>query len=174
MPTNANALRVQGAVSNNFKLRNYTTSHDPLTEITSRLNGVLKRHNGGYLAFCPSHDDKRGRSLAIGTGRQGQVLLKCFAGCSIHEITSAIGLNPSDLFIKLDQYTYDKQSRSSFLEWQLLSALRYDALVVLIATKRLLAGEQSTEEDIEFLSKAVIRIDEVVSYSVRGAQWKRN
>lgn len=45
---------------------NYST-HDPLSEVTSRLKGVIKRHNGGILAFCPSHDDRKGRSLAVKT-----------------------------------------------------------------------------------------------------------
>ena len=73
-----------------------THFNDNLTEITSRLKGVVRRHNGGFLAFCPSHGDKKGRSLAVSIGRENQVLMHCFAGCSIHEITAAIDLNPAD------------------------------------------------------------------------------
>ncbi len=143
---------------------NYST-HDALNKVTSRLKGVIKRHNGGMLAFCPSHDDRKGRSLAIGTGRQGQILLKCFAGCSIHEITAAIDLNPADLFSR--ESRYEPQNRSYFNEWQMLEALQHDALIVLIAARTMLTGKALPESDIDFLSKAVIRINEAASYSRR-------
>ncbi|MXS82137.1 hypothetical protein [Nitrosomonas oligotropha] len=143
---------------------NYST-HDALNEVTSRLKGVINRHNGGMLAFCPSHDDRKGRSLAIGTGRQGQILLKCFAGCSIHEITAAIDLNPADLFSR--ESRYELQSRSYFNEWQILAALQHDALVVLLAARAMLTGRALPESDVTFLSQAVLRINEAASYSRR-------
>lgn len=55
---------------------NYST-HDPLSEVMGRLKDPIKRHNGGYLAFCLSHDDRKGRSLAGSLGRDGQVLMHC-------------------------------------------------------------------------------------------------
>ena len=143
----------------------FVSSDEILAKITPLLKGVIKRHNGGYLAFCPSHDDRKGRSLAIGTGRQGQVLMHCFAGCSIHEITAAIDLNPADLFPRESQY--EPQSRCYFNDWQILEALRHDATVVLIAARWMLAGHALPESDIDFLSKAVIRINEAASYSRR-------
>ena len=143
---------------------NYST-HDALNEVTSRLNGVIKRHNGGMLAFCPSHDDRKGRSLAVSLGRQGQVLMHCFAGCSIHEITAAIDLNPADLFPRENRY--EPQNRSYFNDWQILEALQHDALIVLIAARTMLTGKALPESDVDFLSKAVIRINEAASYSRR-------
>lgn len=146
---------------------NHYSNTDILSEITSRLKGVIKRHNGGILAFCPSHDDRKGRSLAVSTGREGQVLMHCFAGCSIHEITQAIGLDPADLFPRTES-KYDPQTRSCFNEWQILAALQHDAITVLIAVRRMLAGHALPESDTEFLSKAVIRINEAISYSRRA------
>lgn len=145
---------------------NYST-HNPLNEVTSRLKGVIKRHNGGLLAFCPSHDDRKGRSLAVSVGRKGQILMKCYAGCSIYEITASIGLNLADLFPKSDRQAYDPQTRSYFNEWQILSALQHDATIVLIAARWMLTDKALPESDIDFLSKAVIRISEAASYSRR-------
>lgn len=144
--------------------KNYNT--DPLPEVTSRLKGVIKRHNGGMLAFCPSHDDRKGRSLAVSEGREGQILLHCFAGCSVHEITGAIGLNAADLFPRTES-KYDPPTRSYFNEWQILSTLQHDATVVLIAARWMLTGKPLPESDTDFLSKAVIRINEALSYSRR-------
>lgn len=142
-------------------------THDPLTEVTSRLKGVIKRHNGSLLAFCPSHDDRKGRSLAVSLGRQGQVLMHCFAGCSIHEITAAIDLNPSDLFIRSES-KYEPQTRAYFNDWQVISALKHDALIVLIAARTMLTGKALPEADVSALSGAVIRIHEAANFS-RGA-----
>ncbi len=141
-------------------------THDILSEVTSRLKGIIKRHNGGMLAFCPSHDDRKGRSLAVSEGREGQILLHCFAGCSVHEITGAIGLNAADLFPRTES-KYDPKTRSFFNEWQILSTLQHDATVVLIAARWMLAGHALPESDMDFLSKAVIRINEAASYSRR-------
>ena len=156
---------LSGVAANTNTCANYST-YDPLSEVTSRLTGVIKRHNSGLLAFCPSHDDRKGRSLAISLGRQGQVLMHCFVGCSIHEITAAIDLNPADLFPC--ETRYEKQSRSYFNDWQMLKALQHDSLVVLIAARTILSGKALPESDISFLSSAVIRINEAVNYS-RGA-----
>jgi hypothetical protein len=108
--------------------------------------------------------------LAVSLGRENQVLLHCFAGCDIHEITQAIGLNPADLFPKSDRQTYDPKFRSYFHEWQILTALQHDAIVVLLSARWMLTGKPLPESDTDFLSKAVIRIDEAVRYSRRGAQ----
>ena len=143
----------------------FVSSDEILAKITPLLKGVIKRHNGGYLAFCPSHDDRKERSLAVSLGRQGQVLMHCFAGCSIHEITAAIDLNPADLFPR--ESWHELQSRSYFNDWQILEALQHDALIVLIAARTMLTGTALPESDIDFLSKAVIRINEAASYSKR-------
>ena len=136
------------------------------TKILPFLKDPIKRHNGGYLAFCPSHNDRKGRSLAVSLGRQDQVLLHCFSGCAIHEITGAIGLNVADLYPK-SVSKYDRQTRSYFNEWQILTALQHDAIVVLIAARSMLSGKGLPESDVAFLSQAVIRINQAVSYSWR-------
>lgn len=162
-PSNTSALPRQNTH------KNYITDSQ-LLKVTSGLKGVIKRHNGGMLAFCPSpsHNDRKGRSLAVSIGRQGQVLMHCFAGCSIHEITAALGLDMADLFVKSDQQTYDKQSRSYFNEWQILQSLRFDAMVILIAANRLLAGDALPDADVTYLSEAIVRIHEAITYSARG------
>lgn len=142
------------------------SSDEILSKITSLLKGSIKRHNGGILAFCPSHDDRKGRSLSVSVGREDQVLMHCFAGCSIHEITQAIGLNPADLF-PCTKSKYNPQVRSYFNEWQILSALQHDAMVVLIAAHWIRVGRTLPKSDADFLSKAVVRIHEAASYSRR-------
>jgi len=70
-------------------------------EFLNRLDGV-KGGNGKWTACCPcsrnhSHND-RSQSLSIAVGNDGRILLKCHKGCPVEEITSAMGLQVSDLF----------------------------------------------------------------------------
>jgi hypothetical protein len=53
---------------------------------------------GKWLALCPAHDDHNNPSLSIGTGKAGEVLLKCFTGCSSEAVAGALGLELRDLF----------------------------------------------------------------------------
>ena len=70
---------------------------DPVELVLSRLVGVRARRRGTWVAHCPAHKD-RSPSLSVAVGQSGAVLLKCFAGCDIHQITQAIDLGASDLF----------------------------------------------------------------------------
>ena len=65
-------------------------------EFLERLDGVRSRGPGRWLARCASHRDKT-PSLSITEGERG-ILLRCFAGCSVHEIVTALGLKQADLF----------------------------------------------------------------------------
>src|SRR5579862_2681360 len=66
-----------------------------LAEIVERLQGV-KRERGGYVARCPSHDD-RTPSLAVAEGDNGGVVMKCRAGCQTDVVLRALGLTMRDL-----------------------------------------------------------------------------
>src|SRR6202165_2571920 len=78
-------------------------SLSPVQSTSPALDHVLAQLKGlrsslrGWKACCPAHADSE-TSLSIGLGEQGQVLLKCFAGCSLERIVEAIGLTLADLF----------------------------------------------------------------------------
>ena len=50
-----------------------------------------------FQARCPAHRD-RSPSLSIAEGRDGRILLHCFAGCSTDAILAALNLSRRDLF----------------------------------------------------------------------------
>jgi hypothetical protein len=56
-----------------------------------------RRFGGGWRAPCPVHGS-RGATLSIAEGRDGRVLLRCFAGCDVGAIASSIGIEVRDLF----------------------------------------------------------------------------
>ena len=65
-------------------------------EIIARLENV-RRFGAQISARCPAHDDRM-NSLSVTAGEDGRTLLRCHAGCSVEDITSALGLRTADLF----------------------------------------------------------------------------
>ncbi|VVP53009.1 virulence-associated protein E [Pseudomonas fluorescens] len=68
-----------------------------LDKVLSCLDKVKPTGTNKWKACCPAHDDKS-PSLAITETSDGTVLIKCWAGCSVQSIVSAIGLELRDLF----------------------------------------------------------------------------
>src|SRR5579864_7066127 len=70
---------------------------DALIEtVLARLKGV-RTSLRGWVACCPAHRDRE-PSLSIGLGDEGQVLLNCFAGCTLDKIVEAMGITVTELF----------------------------------------------------------------------------
>lgn len=91
-------------------------------KVLASLQGVQK-HSGYYLAHCPAHDDAKS-SLSI-SQKNGKILLKCHAGCSVEMILGALGLSWDTLFMgngdgakpKIDK-AYDYLDESGRLLYQ--------------------------------------------------------
>jgi hypothetical protein len=65
-------------------------------ELLLNLDAVRRRGAGRWSARCPAHSDNS-PSLSIREGDRG-ILLKCWAGCTLEEITAELGLRVTDLF----------------------------------------------------------------------------
>jgi hypothetical protein len=70
----------------------------PIDRILALLKGV-RRAGSSYQSLCPTHPDRQ-VSLSIDEGKDGRVLLKCFAGCTTETIVEALGLSMADLFAR--------------------------------------------------------------------------
>ena len=68
-----------------------------IEDYLSLLKGV-KKTISGWEAWCPSHDDKKKRSLSVSCPDHA-ILIHCFAGCSPEKIVQTQGLKMSDLFL---------------------------------------------------------------------------
>ena len=65
--------------------------------ITMALGGKWYSNYG--LAFCPAHSNTVTPALSVGTGREGQLLLNCKAGCDFADVAAALrdrGLSEND------------------------------------------------------------------------------
>jgi len=170
---NADPMSGTGAVQHTHNALNYNRFGDPFHEVSGRLRGVIKRSNGALLAFCPAHDD-RSRSLAVSVGRHGGVLMHCFAGCSVDDITGAIGLSPADLFVKneshhINSQRNDEQARAlhsmrTSLLLSRLPGIKHDLIRFLFVANSLHKNEALPADDREFVAELVIKINDGLSF----------
>lgn len=126
--------------------------------LLSRLDKVKKTGPNRWSARCPvpAHDDK-GPSLVITEKEPDLILLKCFAGCTVHEVVGAVGLDITDLFPPRETH-HGKPERRPFPAADVLRAIAFEALIVATAGASLLSGEPFTDDDRERLMLAVSRI----------------
>jgi putative DNA primase/helicase len=66
-------------------------------EFVLRYFPGARRCGHGWSAFCPAHTDRRSRSLSVGVGANGQLLVNCFATCTFSEIIQAARLRGVDI-----------------------------------------------------------------------------
>ncbi len=76
-------------------------------DLLNKLEKV-KGSKGRWTACCPAHGDKS-PSLAITETDDGRILLKCFAGCSAHQVVEAVGMDLTDLFPNDNNINYLKE-----------------------------------------------------------------
>lgn len=127
--------------------------------LLSRLDKVRQSSPDSWMACCPAHEDKSA-SLSI-RHADGKTLIHCFAGCSVHEVIAAIGLEISDLFPPRE--SYGNPERRPFPAMDALRGIAFEALVVSAAASALLAGHPFTQVDRERLSMAAARIQSALS-----------
>lgn len=128
--------------------------------LLSRLNKVRPSGHGSWLACCPAHADRH-PSLAVREADDGKVLVHCFAGCSIQEVVSAVGLQLADLFPSRQHHA--PPERRPFPASLALQAVAQEALVVAATCVAVTDGKPFTPRDRERLIQAAARLQSAVS-----------
>lgn len=134
-----------------------------IEKILNLLEGVKPSGKHRWLARCPSHGDKH-PSLSVKELDDGRVLVHCFAGCGATEVLSSIGLEFTDLYPENAQ-DHLKPERRPFPAADILKAVGFEALVVMMAGTALLAGQPFSQIDRDRLTLAVSRIQAALDYS---------
>lgn len=109
------------------------------------LEGVRSTGRARWIARCPAHED-RSPSLTVAQGERG-ILLKCWTGCSIGEVTAALGLTVQELFEDYHDHRY-RGRRPHLSGREVLSILHLEATVLLMAAQTLAKGEPVDPERV--------------------------
>lgn len=133
------------------------------TDLIGRLEGTIKTGKG-WRARCPAHGGKSA-SLAINEADNGTLLVHCFAGCQVHDVLAAVGLQVGDLFARKDLRSMSTAERSQLRQaamlprWHAaLGVLVTEASVMLIGACQLSEGRPLDDADLTRLRVAAVRI----------------
>lgn len=126
----------------------------PTEKTLSRLDKVHLRQSGQWSAQCPAHADK-GPSLSVRESPNGGVLIHCFAGCTVHEIVGAMGMELHELFPPRERPTGTPKRIARLLtSAQALDLLADKSMLVAIAASNVANGVKLTKADRTQLLKA--------------------
>ncbi len=116
--------------------------------LLDRLDAVRQCGDGHWSARCPAHGDKT-PSLSVRELADGRILLYCFAGCDVHAITAALGIELSDLFPERLGHSVRSIKRQRLITpIQALEIINADALFIAV-TACDLARQALVQESIK-------------------------
>lgn len=124
----------------------------------ARLEKAKTTGRGQWVACCPAHPDKH-PSMTVRELEDGRVLVHCFAGCSVEEILSAVGMTFDDLFPDRAIDNRVAPVRKPFPAADVLECLVTESHIVAVAASAIARGEPITEIDKERLAVATARIN---------------
>lgn len=137
---------------------NTAPNQNGIDTLLSHLDKVRASGQGRWMARCPAHGDK-GPSLSVRELADGRVLVHCFAGCAVHEVLGAVGLDIEALFPPRE-VQHAQAERRPFPAADVLRALGFESLVVLMAARSVKDGKALNDADHERLVLAVSRIQD--------------
>jgi hypothetical protein len=157
--TNPQAGKALGAKANTF---NY--SKDILSELSPRLNKFKQVSPGRYSACCPVHNDDN-PSLGITIMPNGKWVIHCLScGAKGTDVCNALGIDVTLLFPPNDRPLNKKQQHSGFSARQMLIALEPNLVRLLIIANDSKAIGAISDDDRDFVSEVVIRINGALQY----------
>lgn len=131
----------------------------------SRLQNVHRSKNG-WRADCPCGHQHARSSLSIAIAGDGRVLVHDFAGCDVHAVLAAIGVEATELLPERIRNS-SPEARQRAVEqfkrngWQAaLGVLAREATVVLIAAQMMCRDRPLTMDDAVRLAVAIQRIED--------------
>lgn len=127
-----------------------------------------------YMACCPAHEDKS-PSLHITLGRDNNILVHCFSGCSqlaVVESLKSLGLWPE----KEREQKNDKPKYNPANDNRNLESFDRAVLIVAIAELDKEKGLEFSENDIDAIHKARTVISRYKQYfyweNLSGFEWR--
>jgi len=124
-------------------------------KILPLLDKVRMKGDNTWIACCPAHDDKS-PSLAI-REVDDRLLIHCFAGCTVHEVVQAVGLELSDLFPEKTYVNGCKPLSKPFPAADILHCLNREVTFLIVCAEELAKGEKLQELDKDRLYLSATR-----------------
>ena len=125
--------------------------------LLSRIEKPKRTGAGSWICRCPAHQDKS-PSMTVREVEDGRVLVHCFAGCSVEEILSAVGLTFDALFPPKPVGHHIAPLRRPFPAADVLEAVMGDALLMQQITNAVQKTGEVTPQQRVQMQTVVARI----------------
>lgn len=119
----------------------------------------VRKNGKNWSAKCPAHEDKKCNSLSIAEGKDGRILVNCFAGCKALDIVEALGL-------ELHQLMPERSASPDMDAWRthrgLIECVRGEAIYLLLTARDMAKGMTPAKASAhqKRLREAVVRLDQ--------------
>lgn len=133
----------------------------PVELVLSRLLDARPTGDRRWRCACPAHGGANRSTLSIGEGENGAALLTCWTGCSIEQITAAIGLEVGDLFPPREAAARSLKRHRMMDARQALDLLQHEALTTFVVASDVYRHRAISDVDWARLKMAVERIQHV-------------
>lgn len=134
-----------------------------IDRLISCLANVKKSGRQQWTACCPAHGDKH-PSLSVRELEDGRVLIHCFAGCSVYDVVSAVGLDVSDLFPGPENDAHHRTKPAKpFNAVSVLRCLERDSLTMVQFANKVMRGDVLTHDDYAALIVLTARFQQAGS-----------
>jgi hypothetical protein len=152
----------------------------PIDLLLGQLDRIKQTGPVTWLASCPTANHKHGdrsRGLSIREGDDGRVLVHCHAGCAVHEVVAALGLELSDLFpqrrIDYPHHApkggFTGRNRIKRIPWRdLFEAIHRDLTVCSLAFTDLAKGKSFSQSDAATISCLADHLANEISEVMHG------
>lgn len=133
-----------------------------IDHILNRLDRVKSTGPGRWLACCPAHNDRH-PSFTVRETEDNTILMKCWVGCSIDQILSALELEKKDLFPHRTEYLAQLKPHERWIPRDILACLADDLLRAYVYVTYTERGEPIGEKAVEDLENIARRFWAVVA-----------
>ena len=123
-----------------------------------RLDELRPNGKDRWRSRCPSCGGNKS-ALSVGVGDNGSVLLRCWKGCDIAQITAAMGVQMHELFPPSDTSGPPLKRRRLLTAGQAFDAAVDDISFVAVAASNLAYGTALSDEDRSALLRAAGRLN---------------
>lgn len=130
--------------------------------LLARLEHVKRTGRDRWMARCPAHADKQA-SLSVRELGDGRTLVHDFAGCSVEDILTAVGLDFDALYPeRAVDYAKPRETRPYSVH-DLVLALGFELDIATLLLVDVARGKSLAPEDRERAQVAVRRISKFVA-----------
>jgi hypothetical protein len=133
-----------------------------IDDFLARLEKVKKTGPDRWRACCPGHDDKQ-PSLSIRVTEDTRILVHCWAGCSVYEITAGAGVKVADLMPPRPLTSTNlPPERHPFLLADAFKRAMLENGVIAVIASDMYKHRAIGEDDYQRLWQAVDRLSEIL------------